>query len=780
MVMSNSGLGARPPLDELVAMYEALIGEQSYTTHAGNAAGTSIIDSSLIGLGAGAFNNMLIVLYPGQPSKVDGMTTVSLNNATGEVTLSRAYKGVAAAIPAGVPYIILPLSISVSGVIADLNVPPVNSAANVLERDVIGQKGDTVAGNSLYSLLLQALAAFSGLVSITALQVPAQNSAANVLERDVIGNKTDTTAGTSIVSLILQAQALIPAAVKTSLDTVYFDSVNGHAGVVYPRGTAQDPVNDLTDALAIMAAWDSHKLELVGASTLTVGGVLNVSMKIIGNPLATISVSAVTATLVAQGDLVVGTINNAGSLTVWGNLWVDTISSTGSSSTTISGDTYVALSVSNDAGTTDLGGDLHLVGSLSNGAGIIGISGYTYISGAITGNAGTIDCYGNADILGTITNGGNITISGELNCSNISNTSSIIVGGDIYSTGSITMATNSSISAFNLTCEGIFGADVDAISITILNDCMLQNSLVLGGGISSTMAVTGQLSIISANLAVSAGAVLGVGGPLYVSGNITNDGTISANGPSVNAGGNITNQGVGSFNAAGTVTCGANLTNSGAASFVSIIETTLVYGNLDNSSTGSISIYGDCTVWGTTTVAAGGTITIAGLGTLWGTITNSGTLTYHAPALATMDLWSAYLAQAVVTVPVTAHLGLPSIIIAGLPAGATIVRAIMFFKCRTIENTNALVNSVSGPQNIQCQKDVGGTLTPGIVLAGGEFSVPITTRENGDVMMGTTDVSAQVPANGAQMDFEWTAALAAQVQLNFNDIQIGLRIWYQV
>ncbi len=42
--------------------------------------------------------------------------------------------------------------------IADLDVPAKNSANNAFERDVIGNKTDTVAGNSLYSLMLQLLA----------------------------------------------------------------------------------------------------------------------------------------------------------------------------------------------------------------------------------------------------------------------------------------------------------------------------------------------------------------------------------------------------------------------------------------------------------------------------------------------------------------------------------------------------------------------------------------------------------------------------------------------
>jgi hypothetical protein len=144
-----------------------------------------------------------------------------------------------------------------------------------------------------------------------------------------------------------------------------------------------------------------------------------------------------------------------------------------------------------------------------------------------------------------------------------------------------------------------------------------------------------------------------------------------------------------------------------------------------------------------------------------------------------IDLWSAYDAQVVVD-SVAGDEALPSITIAGLPAGVTVARAIMMLKYRTIENINAAVNSVNGAQNIQAQKAVGGAWITGIALGGGECSVPATTRESGDVMMGTADVSAQVPVNGAVMSFKWTNADAAQDSLNFNDVQIGLRIWFTV
>lgn len=94
----------RPPLDELLSLMQATVAAEGITTAPGAAAGNSFIDAGLIGVGANSFLSMLAVLYPGQPRLVDSFDITAFNNATGEVTLSTAYKGVAAAIPAGVPY----------------------------------------------------------------------------------------------------------------------------------------------------------------------------------------------------------------------------------------------------------------------------------------------------------------------------------------------------------------------------------------------------------------------------------------------------------------------------------------------------------------------------------------------------------------------------------------------------------------------------------------------------------------------------------------------------
>jgi hypothetical protein len=159
------------------------------------------------------------------------------------------------------------------------------------------------------------------------------------------------------------------------------------------------------------------------------------------------------------------------------------------------------------------------------------------------------------------------------------------------------------------------------------------------------------------------------------------------------------------------------------------------------------------------------------------TVANQSSLIRVQPSI---KIWSAFTTQVIIT-DGAADKALGDIVIAGLPAGVTVTRALVYVKFRTIENTNAAVNSLSGAQNFQVQKAVGGSYATGIAFAGGELALIATSGQiGGDVLMGTTDVSAQVPANGATMNAKFTSALAAEDGINLNDVQWGIEIWFTV
>ena len=137
----------RPPLKEVVKLFGGVIAKSGTTTFAGAVTGDSIIDASLIGAGANSFVNMLVILYPGDSARVDSARITVFTNGTGEVTFEHAYKGVAAAIPAGINYVIVTFpfatAVAVAALLAALGVPGVDVATNILERDVIGNKAST-------------------------------------------------------------------------------------------------------------------------------------------------------------------------------------------------------------------------------------------------------------------------------------------------------------------------------------------------------------------------------------------------------------------------------------------------------------------------------------------------------------------------------------------------------------------------------------------------------------------------------------------------------------
>jgi hypothetical protein len=143
------------------------------------------------------------------------------------------------------------------------------------------------------------------------------------------------------------------------------------------------------------------------------------------------------------------------------------------------------------------------------------------------------------------------------------------------------------------------------------------------------------------------------------------------------------------------------------------------------------------------------------------------------------DFWGHYTPQVQLTT-VAGDRSLPGIAIEGLPAGAIILQARMLLKFRILENTNANLNSLNGAQNIQVRKQVDGSWLTGIALAGGEMAIPASMRETGDVLLGTHDIASQFPAEGGQLEFRWTDARAAQDSLNFNDVQMGVRVWYAI
>lgn len=106
-------------------------------------------------------------------------------------------------------------------ILIDMDVPAANSANNVVMRDVIGNKTDTLAGTSILARLL----------------IPAADGVVNVNSRDVIGNKADTalyaaTATASIaryIKAILASRVIATGTLTASSTTVPADNTRAEA-----------------------------------------------------------------------------------------------------------------------------------------------------------------------------------------------------------------------------------------------------------------------------------------------------------------------------------------------------------------------------------------------------------------------------------------------------------------------------------------------------------------------------------------------------------------------
>jgi len=149
--------------------------------------------------------------------------------------------------------------------------------------------------------------------------------------------------------------------------------------------------------------------------------------------------------------------------------------------------------------------------------------------------------------------------------------------------------------------------------------------------------------------------------------------------------------------------------------------------------------------------------------------------------LFSMDFWSDPVEEKAVTnAQVTAAVG-AAVTVADLPGTATIVRAIVMMKFRMVENTNVAENSLDcdAVQPIQVDNDDNDGWVTAIDFVDEQFKIAASTKEGGDVLIGDNDVKARVDGNDIY-DFQWLNAKAHLANIQFNDIQMGIRIWYSV
>ena len=145
-----------------------------------------------------------------------------------------------------------------------------------------------------------------------------------------------------------------------------------------------------------------------------------------------------------------------------------------------------------------------------------------------------------------------------------------------------------------------------------------------------------------------------------------------------------------------------------------------------------------------------------------------------------MDFWSNPLEEVVVTAAQVTTV-LSSVVVADLPAGAIIVRAIAMLKFRMVENTNGAENSLdcTAIQPIQVDDSSASGYVTAIDFVDEMFTIGATTREGGDVIIGDNDIAARIVGNDTY-SVRWLNRKAHLGNLLFNEIQFGIKILYRI
>jgi len=146
-----------------------------------------------------------------------------------------------------------------------------------------------------------------------------------------------------------------------------------------------------------------------------------------------------------------------------------------------------------------------------------------------------------------------------------------------------------------------------------------------------------------------------------------------------------------------------------------------------------------------------------------------------------IDFWSE--GDDVIDLPaVAADMDLPDVVVSGIPSGVVLVRVVGLLKIRAIENTNAGgANAIVGAQAIRVKKSTGAWGVDDIAaidLPDNLWTIGLSTREAGDILIGDNDLKAKVDGNGTY-NLRFENALVDLASLRLNDVMSGLRFYFR-
>lgn len=176
----------------------------------------------------------------------------------------------------------------------ELVVPTADVATNVFAMDVIGNKNDTVAGTSMIALNKQAYASLGAPAGVSLSadiavvdafhDVPVQNAITNAQMRDVIGNKTDTIQGNSVYSKLIMGMGSMSMKQLTidgngaQSDNVF--TIIGFVEVMDIYLVAQNVIDSTTLSGCKFIVYDGTNTVDITAASTDLSGITNGSLVI--------------------------------------------------------------------------------------------------------------------------------------------------------------------------------------------------------------------------------------------------------------------------------------------------------------------------------------------------------------------------------------------------------------------------------------------------------------------------------------------------------------------
>ena len=151
-----------------------------------------------------------------------------------------------------------------------------------------------------------------------------------------------------------------------------------------------------------------------------------------------------------------------------------------------------------------------------------------------------------------------------------------------------------------------------------------------------------------------------------------------------------------------------------------------------------------------------------------------------------MDFWSDPADKITVT-NTAADLDFPDIVVAGLPSGLTIARAVLVMTVRALNDTSTANNYINAAsKTIRVKKSTGAWGADdvvGITFDNLSLFTVASTKESGPNLFGSSDVKSEVDGNAtynvrSEQTNRADAIKALGNNLELYDIQVGIRVFF--